>query len=478
VTPEGPQEAKRGPWPYVLVLSLLALIPRLGALDPRLGPLGRSLSYDELFTLTNFSQNLLEALTGQKGANNHPMASVLAWAVRQVSESEVALRLPFVVLGALAAGALCWALWPLGRRRAWLAGGVLALAPPAVLASQQVRGYAGAILFGALALGAYLRCARAGGQRNAAMLAVFGALGLWSHATLALGLLALGAQSILVPGRAGLACRQGVIGAFMLGAVLWSKVIAKTFKFVVRNVLVGPAGGYHPGPLTLSKLVEAAGGPALAAGLCALAIGGLWLARRRAAEANPEPFQVFGRRALWLWALAPAPLLLLAALGFGRFAWFAWPAWAGLAAAGCLWSKRPVGTLVAALWLGLAAWQVPSQNRVEIHDLQGALAVAAQRSAQLDNATVIALGPGSELLPFYGQALAIEPDQAESILPFLLMEPAVVVVPLPAALDERLPTQGGKPLTLRQILAEAGLTEPLVLPGLESPVLVFSSRSP
>ena len=473
--------SERRSWPYALGLSLLALIPRLGALDPRLGPLGRSLSYDELFTLTNFSQNLVEALTGQKGANNHPLASVLAWLVRQFSESEVALRLPFVVLGALAAGGLCWALWPLGRRRAWLAGGLLALAPPAVLASQQVRGYAGAILFGALALGAYLRCAREGRQRDVALLAIFGALGLWSHATLALGLLALGGQSLLSSGARSLACRRGILGAFLLGGVLWSKVIAKTFKFVVRNVLVGPAGGYHPGPLTPSKLVEAAGGAPLALGLLALALIGVWAARQSAAAPRAEgraALEVLGRRSLWLWALSPLPLLLLAALGFGRFAWFAWPAWAGLAAAGCLLPNRQIGTLLATLWLGFAAWQVPSQNRVEIHDLQGALEIAAQRSAQLENATVIALGPGSELLPFYGQALAIEPDQAETILPFLLMEPAVVVVPLPAALDEPLPTTSGKRLTLREVLAEAGITEPLVLPGLESPVLVFSTRSP
>jgi len=473
--------AARRSWPYALGLSLLALIPRLGALDPRLGPLGRSLSYDELFTLTNFSQSLGEALTGQKGANNHPLASVLAWLVRQVSESEVALRLPFAVMGALAAGALCWALWPLGRRRAWLAGGLLALAPPAVLASQQVRGYAGAILFGALALGAYFRCARDGRQRDVVLLTVFGALGLWSHATLALGLLALGALSLLTPGARSMACRRGVLAAFMLGGVLWSKVIAKTFKFVVRNVLVGPAGGYHPGPLTPSKLVDAAGGAPLALGLLALALGGIWVSRR-SAEAPQTPtrsaLDVLGRRALWLWALAPLPLLLLAALGFGRFAWFAWPAWAALAAAGCLLPNRQVGTLLAALWLGVAAWQVPAQNRVEIHDLQGALEIATQRSAQLENATVIALGPGSELLPFYGQALAIEPDQAETILPFLLMEPAVVVVPLPAALDEPLPSADGKRLTLRQVLSEAGITEPIILPGLESPVFVFSSRSP
>lgn len=467
-------------WPYFLGLTLLALIPRLGGLDPRAGALTRSLSYDELFTLTNFSRSFAEAVLGQRGANNHPLASVLAWLARQVSENEVVLRLPFVILGALAAGALCWALWPLGRRRAWLAGGILALAPPAVLASQQVRGYSGAILFGALALGAYLRCAREGRGRDILGLTLAGGLGLWSHATLILGLAALGVATLLSRDTTRRACERGLSGALLLGALLWSQVIGKTFKFVLRNLLVGPAEGYHPGPLTAHKLIDAAGGAALGLGLVLLAGLGFWATRRRieAAAERDQPLLRRGRLAIALWSLAPLPLLALAALGYGRFAWFAWPAWAALAAAGCVLAKRPSGTVLAALWLGLAAWQVPAQNRVEIHDLQGAMLIANERAAQLGNATVIALGPGSELLPFYGQAFAIEADQAESILPFLLMEPTVIVIPLPSALDVPLPGTTAQRATLRSLLAEAKLSDPIVLPGLESPVLVISSRDP
>ncbi|MBL4846020.1 MAG: glycosyltransferase family 39 protein [Planctomycetes bacterium] len=467
-------------WPYVCGLVLLALIPRVGALR-------RGLSYDELFTLTNFTSKLKEAVGGQLAANNHPLASVLAWLARQVSEGELALRVPFALLGALAAGALCWALWPIGRRRAWLAGGFLALAPPAILASQQVRGYSGAILFGALALGGYIRCSQKGRARDVLTLIFAGGLGLWSHPTIGLGLVALGLATLRYGSGPNAACRRGLAGAFSLGILLWLPILSRTLKFVLKNLFVGPAGGYHPGPLTLSKLATAGGGVPLALGLLGLSLlAGVAFWRRAGAPKGGLEFGAWrqGWAAVSLWALAPIPLLLLSALGYGRFAWFAWPAWAALGAAGCASIRRPVGTLLAALWLGLAGWQVAEQNQVEIHDLRGAMRVAEERSVQLGFATILALGPGSELLPFYGGPLAIELDQAETTLPFFLMEPAVVVIPLPACLDQPLPLPKGAargseaPRTLRELLLEAGVVDPIVLPGLESPVLVFSTRGP
>lgn len=449
-------------WPYVLGLTILALVPRLGAL-------GRSLTYDELFTLNFFSGELREALGGQIEANNHPVASLLAWAVRQTpwGQSEVALRLPIALLGALAPAALTWALWPVSRRWAWLSGGILALAPPAILASQQVRGYGPMLLFGALTLGAYLRCARRGWARDMFLLALCGALGLWAHATMALGLAALAGASLYAGSGPRAACRRGLAGACTLGFLLWTPILGRTLKFVLRNLFVAPASGYNPGPLSLTRGVDAAGGPALALGLLALAALG---AARFVAPRLPRPQRRALRSGLLLWALAPLPLFLLGALGYGRFLWFAWPAWAALAAAGALaLPSRPLATLVAALWLGGAAWSVPAQNRLELHDLRGALRVATQRAEALGFANILGLGEGSQFLPRYGQALSIRADEVDN-LSFFLLEPTVVVVPLPQTLEAH--------PELRRALESAELSDPIVLPGIESPVLVFATRAP
>lgn len=451
-------------WPYALLLLLLAVIPRLSAL-------GRSLTYDELFTLNYFSAELGEAVGGQIQANNHPVASVLAWCVRQTpwGASEVALRLPIALLGAAAAPALTWALWPSSRRWAWLSGGFLALAPPAVLASQQVRGYAPMLLCACLTLGAYLRCARAGAPRHMLALALAGACGLWSHATMALGLAALIGATLVAGSGPRAACRRGLAGALTLGLLLWSPILGRTLKFVRHNLFVGPAGGYHPGPLSLTRAIEAAGGPALAGGLALLGLAGFLgllgigrfvytgrMGERRALQVG-----------LALWALAPLPLFALGALGYGRFVWFAWPAWSALAAAGCALGRWRSGALWAALWLGLAAWIVPAQNRREIHDLRGALRIASQRAEALGYAPILGLGEGSQFLPRYGQALSIKADESET-LAFFLTEPAVIVVPIALSLE-------ASP-ELRRALEEADLADPIVLPGIESSVLVFATR--
>ena len=83
----------------IAVLAFFARIPGLG----------RSLWYDELFTLARFAGSPADALGTQVAANNHPPASLLAWAVALFTESDLLLRLPFAVAGALGAAALAWA---------------------------------------------------------------------------------------------------------------------------------------------------------------------------------------------------------------------------------------------------------------------------------------------------------------------------------------------------------------------------------
>ena len=74
-------------WPLLALLATLALLLRGRGL-------GRSLWYDELFTLTQFARSPAEALGRQVAANNHPPASLLAWAATQLGAQEVGLRAP------------------------------------------------------------------------------------------------------------------------------------------------------------------------------------------------------------------------------------------------------------------------------------------------------------------------------------------------------------------------------------------------
>src|SRR5207245_2223025 len=93
----------------------LALALGLGAIAVRLPGLGRSLWYDELFTLRHFADSFGHAFASQRQANNHPLASILAWAASRVAgraDPEV-LRAGSVLASALGVVALAW----LVRRR-------------------------------------------------------------------------------------------------------------------------------------------------------------------------------------------------------------------------------------------------------------------------------------------------------------------------------------------------------------------------
>src|SRR3954463_7980795 len=60
-------------YPVKRVRFLLILLVVIAA-AARLPGLGRSLWYDELFTIRHFTDTLPHALTAQKAANNHPLA--------------------------------------------------------------------------------------------------------------------------------------------------------------------------------------------------------------------------------------------------------------------------------------------------------------------------------------------------------------------------------------------------------------------
>ncbi|MGE0709915.1 MAG: hypothetical protein AB7N76_25285 [Planctomycetota bacterium] len=498
VTPSG---GARGPagGPAPLLTCCLALLA--AAVLLRWRGTTRGLWYDELFTLAHFTSGPAAALGRQVAGNNHPLASLLGWLARSLgADTAISLRLPSLLAGAAAAPALCWALWPLGRRRAWLAGGLLALAPPAVLASQQLRGYALALLGGALALGAALRCLGEGGaeaegagasprRRCAAPvgLALCCALGVGGHLTLALGLGAALAVWWAASGGLGAGARRSLALGAILGALLSAALLAptlvRTLKFVGHSLAVAPAAGLNVGPLGRSGLLAAAGGgPSAVAVLAGAALGALLAAR----SAGRERAATLGLAA---WAASPALVVAAGALGYARFLWFAWPAWAALAAsaatravasapratgpsasAGLVPSGRALTRALALALLSLVligwSWEDAALGRAELQDLRGALRVAHERAARLSEEArveVLGLGPGAELLTGL-RPLAADPEAALADLRASAARGrVVVVVPLPAWLE-------GQP-ALREALASASR---LVLPGREQPVLVLA----
>lgn len=427
------------------------------ALLARLPGLGRSLWYDELFTLVAFAGSPLDALTRQVAANNHPPASLVAWAAGLVAgPSEVGLRLPFALLGAAAVPALAWAAAPaLGPRAAWLAGGLLALAPAAITASQQVRGYAGALLASALLAGLVPATLR-GVRRATPAVAAATALGLWSHPTLLLAVLAWLALALAGPRLLG-PCpgRAAALRGLGLGVVAWlalaAPVLAHTFKHVRRGLLGPDAVVPRLGPLDLLDVAGGAGaGPAerlLAAGLLlAAGAGATGLVRR-------------GRRLEAACLAAPVAaallLLLLRAPAYPRFALFALPPLLALAAAGLASLGRRAGALGLAGLLALAVVPVGRAAREELQDLRGAARLAR---ALAGDGPVVGAGPGGELLAAYDPRALPDGgwDAALGAPPG-----TVVVVPLPAFTPEE----------VRARLAARAT--PVVVPGSVSPVVVW-----
>jgi len=220
----------------VLLASVFAL-----AVAVRLPGLGRGLWYDELFTVENFADTLPHALFAQRAANNHPLASVLAWLARRASEDPRVLRAPFVLLGALGVLATGWlASLRGGEKAAALAMALAAVHPAHVAFSQEVRGYAPLLLAAPLVVGLALEAKRP------VLLAVAVALGLFSHLSLAVLVLALAALAGHERAWKTLAAlAAGTLAALLLYAPMLSHLGA----FFVRQ-----AG--HGGPDGLGRTLE------------------------------------------------------------------------------------------------------------------------------------------------------------------------------------------------------------------------------
>lgn len=450
------------------VLGVLALLARLPGL-------GRSLWYDELFTLSHFASSPADALTRQIAANNHPPASLVAWGASVFASSEVGLRIPFAVAGALGCAALGWgvARWA-GRSAGVLAGALAAMAPVHVLASQQIRGYP-LMLFAAAVLVGVLPALMGTGSRDPFPRRAFGlvvvatAAGVWSHATFLAGVGGtLACAALLAEGRA----RRLALGALgaggLCGALLLAPVISKTFKFVRRNVGVGEQDGLHPGALELDHFGAVFGDgtvlPLILMGLAGIGVGRILSSSKR-------------RLSLGVTLLGPvvgmAGLLLVRPLGYERFTLFALPALLGLAGIGCagLFHKqrrRAVAiVLFGVLAIGLG-FSLRAQGRLELHDYRGALEVANARAATLEATdSILGVGPGGELCAAYGPGTITDFDGAWLRARLQAGERLVCVVPLPAWLEGN---------DLREVLWSDAFADPVLLPGRESSILVFATR--
>ena len=447
----------------------------------RLPGLGRSLWYDELVTLSSFTASPWAAFTRQVAANNHPLASLLAWAAgAALPEGEAWLRLPFALVGALAAPALAWSGACAGARRAGLLGGaLLALSPGAVLLSQQVRGYAPLLLCSALLPGLVCRTLAGAGRGTTLALAACVSLGLASHLTLALPLLLLtGLVAAAGPLRARASAAAqgqallGLGGGWLLGLLLWAPILGRTVRWSAEALTGGDpgAGGESVGPAELVRLLGGAGplGAALALLLLALLAAGLprLLAPRRGGRARGGSGS---DRSRVLGLVLLAPLLALGALflagapAYPRLLCLGLPALLLLAGVGL--SRLAPRTRAARGFLLVAAWSVVplgAQAGRELQDLRGAARLA--RGLAGPQGTVAAEGFAGPLLRAYDPQVrpTLGPDEGE--LERLLSgdAPVVWIDPYPEL------TAPARRERLRQALGS-----PLVLPGSVSSVVVY-----
>ncbi|MEZ6183393.1 MAG: hypothetical protein R3F62_00090 [Planctomycetota bacterium] len=393
------------------------------ALALRLHGLGRSLWYDELVTLQSFATSGWAALTQQVGANNHPAASLLAWFTP--GSSELALRLPFALLGALAPPALAWSLWRWGWGRAgFLAGVALAVSPPAVLLSQQVRGYAGLLLCAALLPG----LARGAPWRGG----LVAALGLGFHLSFALA----------AAGWAGLrprAARAWALG-LGLGAAVWGTAWLRAWPYARRALRAGdPGAGHRLGSRDLGVWLSGGSWVFGVAFLAALAWGLTRLRRRERWLAGP--------------LLGVLLLLALGAPGYPRFAAFALPCACALVGRGL--ATLPWPRLGAGLLVLLAVAPLGAQAQRELQDLRGAAALV-----RAEGATPYTAGFATETVRHY------LPRVEEGGDAFLTARgPAAFVDPFPEL----------SPPALRDALARDTRVSRIVLPGVH-PVVVYLRR--
>jgi hypothetical protein len=365
----------------ILAIALLALSVRLPGL-------GRSLFYDELFTLVRFADTPLHALFAQRQANNHPLASLLALLARHVSEDPRVLRAPFALLGALSVLAVAWLAGKDGEAAEGAPGGAprLALGPTLILAllhpahvgaSQEVRGYA------ALLLAVPLACGLALEGKRPRLLAIAVALGLLAHLTfapvvLALALLAARERS----GRTAAALGAGSLAAL----VFYLPMLSHLAAFARESAFAGGPDGF----LRAVELLGVGDGrllhPAWAVPFLALAA----LGARRA----PRVGQVTLAAAL----LAALALGLLRPLFYARFALFLLPLLLALAGHGAAaLARTPRGALLVALPLA-AAFALGTWRRAhwETEPIGPALALVRAREP---GARFVFSGIGAELMP-------------------------------------------------------------------------------
>lgn len=375
-------------------------------------------------------------------ANNHPLASLLAWAAASVTTSEAGLRAPFLVLGAAAAPALAWSLGgALGPATGRLAGGLAAVAPLHVVFAQQVRGYAGLLLAASLLAGLVPRVL--GGharRRDEAALAASAALGVWSHATLLvpLGLwlaLALAAPRLGLAGLAGRAAALRALGGGLVGGLLLVAPIVDDLLKHGRRTLGAPPGPFDPGALGPRDLLDLLGGPGATDGpvsaclaLVVVALGVLGAARGlRSAHRD-------ARRAVACLLAPVLGALTLVALGapaYPRLALFASPAALALAGLGARALPGDAVRPVVAAAVLASAWLVGALASVPLQDYRGAARVARELVGPAGR--VIGAGVGGRLLRAYDPGA--ESDETWTRVDDVLegrAAPVVVVVPFPA----------------------------------------------
>jgi hypothetical protein len=449
------------------------------ALAIRVCGLERSLWYDELVTLFVFSGSLGDALGSQLAANNHPPASALAWLARgTLGDSELALRLPFAVLGALGVSGLAWGAaraLPGGAALGLVVGALAALSPGHVLYSQQVRGYAGLLLASALVPALLLLTLRGRDRRAPWLLGAALALGTWCHATLlapAMGWLVV----VAVGPRLGLTVGVGRtralagLGAGLVGAALLTlPVLGRLAKFARR--WVGEPGVAAP-PLETGQVLALLGGGDDLGTLVGLLLLVLAVLGARALARDRSTLLVLG---------VPSALALVAcALRLGaypRFLLFALPPLLCLAAAGLIAvTRRPrAGHVRWRRWhlvwrLGLLAgllfslgWQTRLQAERELQDYRGALLAA--RSLVGDAGLIVSDAThAGAVLSWYDPQVIYDLDEDELARALVAGPPGPLacVVPFPGWLS---PT--------RRALLERTCGAPLLLPGDVSPVAVY-----
>lgn len=188
-----PVESQSLPWIPLTVLTALALVLRLIHLNT-------CLWMDEIFAvMDNISPPLNVILTSFASQNQHMLFSVLARiCVVIFGLNEWAVRLPAVLFGV----ASLWALFLLGRRvmgdrEALLATALLTVSYHHIWFSQNARGYSGLLFSTLAATWLWLEAERRGSLRLWLFYGLCGALGLWTHLTMAFVLASHGLISLV-----------------------------------------------------------------------------------------------------------------------------------------------------------------------------------------------------------------------------------------------------------------------------------------